>query len=286
MTPEEILIEKGIYYRDKGKDFEIRCLNPKHEDSTPSMRVHRLDGRYNCFTCGYSGNLYQHFNKYQNKLSGKAEQLQLEIQNIFLELGSGIPIPQDAYPVDTEYRDIPGWIWEEFEAYAYSEKHGMQDRIVVPIRDESGKIIALQGRHLHSDKSPKYLFYPSGKKLPLYPNATQINSATSIVLVEGLFDAFYLRSKGMFNAVSTFGTKNITMKTVENLLHPYMMLGLTKVYIMFDGDEAGRNAAEAIKECVTTRTDLDCEIIPVPDGKDPASLEESELNRIKNYLTK
>ena len=50
MTPvEELLVAKDIPYKVSGKDVVIKCLNPDHDDSNPSMRVDRHMGMFNCF---------------------------------------------------------------------------------------------------------------------------------------------------------------------------------------------------------------------------------------------
>ena len=57
MTVEELLEQQKIPYKVSPKDFVVRCLNPEHDDHNPSMRIDRVTGIYNCFSCGYKGNL-------------------------------------------------------------------------------------------------------------------------------------------------------------------------------------------------------------------------------------
>ena len=58
MTVEELLEQQKIPYKVSPKDFVVRCLNPEHDDHNPSMRIDRVTGIYNCFSCGYKGNLF------------------------------------------------------------------------------------------------------------------------------------------------------------------------------------------------------------------------------------
>ena len=58
MTVEELLNQKQIPYLIKGNDCVVSCLNPEHPDRNPSMRIDRIDGRFNCFTCEYKGNIF------------------------------------------------------------------------------------------------------------------------------------------------------------------------------------------------------------------------------------
>lgn len=63
-----------------------------------------------------------------------------------------------------------------------------------------------------------------------------------------------------------------------------MIRGIVKVYIMFDGDEAGRKAAEDVKWFIKQKTDLEVEIIPMGDGKDPGDLTQAEVDFIKKVV--
>ena len=72
MNVEELLLSKDISFIPKGKDFLVRCLNPEHEDRNPSMRVDQITGIFNCFSCGYKGNLFTHFGQKANKMELKA----------------------------------------------------------------------------------------------------------------------------------------------------------------------------------------------------------------------
>jgi hypothetical protein len=44
MSVEALLIEKGISFTSSGKDYLIKCLNPDHDDSNPSLRVDKING--------------------------------------------------------------------------------------------------------------------------------------------------------------------------------------------------------------------------------------------------
>ena len=56
MTVEELLQERKIQYKLSPADAIVACLNPEHDDSNPSMRIDRITGVYNCFSCGFKGN--------------------------------------------------------------------------------------------------------------------------------------------------------------------------------------------------------------------------------------
>ena len=75
MNVEDLLTEKNIHFLAKGRDYVIKCINPEHDDSNPSMRVHRIDGRFHCFSCGYKGNIFTHFGEKPDQLQLRREKL-------------------------------------------------------------------------------------------------------------------------------------------------------------------------------------------------------------------
>ena len=58
MNVEDLLIKQNVSYIPKGADFEVSCLNPEHPDRNPSMRIDRITGVFNCFSCEFKGNLF------------------------------------------------------------------------------------------------------------------------------------------------------------------------------------------------------------------------------------
>jgi DNA primase len=88
--------------------------------------------------------------------------------------------------------------------------------------------------------------------------------------------------KGLFNVVCTFGT-NTLQKDTKNKLMPYKTQGVSKVYILFDGDDAGREAAKKleplIKDC-----ELEVEIISLEQDSDPGELSQEYIDSIREYI--
>lgn len=281
---EQLLVDKKIHFVPKGKDLLVHCLNPEHDDTRPSMRIDREDGLFHCFGCGYKGNVFLRFNRYRNVFNSKVRAIKESIMEIRRASWSGFEIPQDAFFVSVDFRGIPGAVIEKFQGFQTSEL-GMEDRLVFPITDAREVIIGYQGRYINTSATPKYRMYPEEVSLGWYPSANKIVMTNgTIILVEGLLDAFYLHGKGLENAVTTFGTKSVKFDNIEDLLMPYMLAGLQKVFLLMDGDAAGRSANEHIKNCIEQKTDLLVEIISLQDGIDPATMPDKEINMIKNLL--
>lgn len=274
MTVEELLIEKGIDYIPKGKDFVVKCLNPEHPDRNPSLRIDRTTGIFNCFACSFKGNLFSLFGERLNKLQLKRENLKKKINNKRSE-SIGLSFPALYTPYIGNWRNVRPETYRKFEAFQSHERQHV-GRIVFPIRDISGRIVAFNGRHT-SGGNPKYYISPPGARLPLFPiNADPIKS--SIVLVEGIFDMVNLHDKGITNAMCCFGTKNIN----EDKLSLLRVKGVERVDIFFDGDEAGQKAAETVA-AMAEKVGLSHRNINLA-GKDPGELTEAQVGKLINKL--
>lgn len=167
-----------------------------------------------------------------------------------------------------------------------------RERIVFPIRDRDGQVVAFGGRAM-GDATPKYLNSPEspiftkgahlyGMDLALGP----IKTETRAVVVEGYVDAIVAHASGFANVVATLGTA-ITPA------HVRMLSKLTRnVCLALDADAAGDTAAlrgwEVLRDTVRQRyipfrsrgrivgsqrdLDLNVRIARLPRGEDPDSL--------------
>ncbi len=122
-----------------------------------------------------------------------------------------------------------------------------RNRLMFPIKDTKGKVIAFGGRSLDTSAPAKYLNSPEtplfskGKLLYNYLNAKMsARSKTPLLLVEGYMDVVALFQAGFSNAVAPLGTA-ITGSQLHLLwvLHP-------EPVVLFDGDKAGQNAANKL----------------------------------------
>ena len=177
-------------------------------------------------------------------------------------------------PYVGNWRDIRPETYRKFEAF----QHPAADyvgRIVFPIRDIAGRIVAFQGRHT-ADGRPKYKFTPPGAKLPLFPVVEFIQG--SVILVEGIFDMINLHDKGLTNAVCCFGTNNYN----ETKLSMLRVQGAEYVEVFFDGDDAGQKAAENIKtEC--EKVGLVARNIHIKNT-DPGALSQLQVDKLRKKL--
>lgn len=280
MTPvEDLLNSKNITYRIQGRDFLIKCLNPEHEDSNPSMRVDKDTGIFNCFSCGFGGNIYSHFGVLSNNLNLKLTMLKSKLKKV-REDQLGLDPIEGAVPYSTSFRGISAATLKLFKAQTTTEVASLDSRIIFPITDVSGKTVVYIARHVLSQANPRYLIYPKSTKVPLFP-VKMPKGTKSIVLVEGIFDLLNCYDKGLKNVVCTFGTQTLKADIESKLLF-FKAQGIYKVYLMFDGDNAGREAMQELKPQLE-KQNFTVDIIKLKDGVDPGNLSQEDINEIIEY---
>mgnify|MGYP000144183348 FL=1 len=275
MNVSELLISKDIRYTPKGGDFIIKCLNPEHADRNPSLRVDQITGIFNCFSCEFKGNLFTHFGERPNYLQLRRELLKKKIRDKRAE-SIGLAFPEGAMPYVGDWRDIKPETYKRFEAFIHSGSDYLS-RIVFPIRDRTGKIVAFQGRHT-SMGIPKYLNLPAGAKMPLFPIVKPIQG--SVILVEGIFDMLNLHDKGLTNAICCFGVKNVT----DDRLSMLTMQGVDNIDIFLDNDAAGQAASARIIELCDNAKLTNRNIKFGNKEQDAGSLTQSQVSKLKNKL--
>ena len=273
MNVEELLQTKDIQYVPKGADFEVRCLNPKHEDKHPSMRIDKVTGIFNCFSCDFKGNLFTLYGERVNLLQQKRDLLIKKIKNKVAE-SIGLAFPTSFIPYEGDWRNIKPETYKKFEAFTCHDKDYV-GRVLFPIRDISGRISAFNGRHM-SGGLPKYLISPAGAKMPLFPQVHPIKG--TVILVEGIFDMLNLYDKGLTNTICCHGTRNVN----EDKLSVLRIQGIEEVYIFFDGDEPGQKAAESIK-IMCENLDLATKNICLDDS-DPGELTAAQVEGLTRRL--
>ena len=273
MTVEELLVSKQVYFIPKGADAIVTCLNPEHDDSSPSMRIDKITGIFNCFSCGYKGNIFTHFGEKANQLQLRRELLKKRIREKRSE-SVGLSFPNNIAPYVGNWRDIKPETYTKFEAFQSHDSDHI-GRIVFPIRDISGRIVAFNGRHT-TGGVPKYMISPAAAKMPLFPIVEPLQG--SIILVEGIYDMINLHDKGLTNAICTFGTKNIN----EDKLRMLSIQGVESVDIFFDGDSAGQAAVKDV-EIMCENVGLAHRNICLMDT-DPGELKEKAVQTLKRKL--
>lgn len=153
-----------------------------------------------------------------------------------------------------------------------------RDRVMFPIRDSRGRVIAFGGRVLGDDK-PKYLNSPEtpvfhkGQELYGLFEARKYNrNLDEVIVVEGYMDVIALAQQGLRNAVATLGTAT----SEEHIKRLFRIV--PSILFCFDGDQAGRNAAwRALEAALGSLQDgRKARFLFLPEGEDPDTLVRAE----------
>ena len=167
-------------------------------------------------------------------------------------------------------------------------------RIIFPITDSSGRVIAFTGRILKDDgKSAKYLNSPD---TPLYDKSmvlygldkakSEIRRMGYSIFVEGQMDLVMSHQAGIKNTVAASGTalgdETINEQGIVSNLGLVRRLS-PNVIIAFDSDAAGRKAALRASG-IALSLGMDVKIADIVGGKDPADLVKEDIERWKEVL--
>ncbi|HAQ60941.1 TPA: DNA primase [Candidatus Delongbacteria bacterium] len=146
-----------------------------------------------------------------------------------------------------------------------------RNRLIFPIYDQMGNVVAFSGRTLDDEIPPKYLNSPETslyKKTNvlygLYQAMDTIRKSKEIILVEGNIDLISMHKFGFTNTVAICGT---AFTESHALL---IKRNSDKITVLLDGDEPGRKSALRTSEIL-----ISCGVIPsiviLPEESDPDS---------------
>ncbi len=287
-----------------GKGDYWACC-PFHSEKTPSFHADDRRGRYHCFGCKESGDIFRFLTEQQGlsfpeaveQLAGEAglempkmtpEAVErekrraslydvMELAAAFFEdkLQGAEGAAARGYLAD---RGLPARIIQDFRiGYAPGDRRALKthladnditaeqmaeaglvvtgediavpydrfrDRIMFPIRDGRGRVIAFGGRAMSADVPAKYLNSPEG---PLFHKSAVLynldkarepaHKSSSIIAVEGYMDVIAMTRAGLAQAVAPLGTA----LTQDQLTLMWRIA--PEPVLCFDGDEAGLKAA-------------------------------------------
>src|SRR2546423_2786233 len=175
-------------------------------------------------------------------------------------------------------------------------------RLIVPIKDGRGRIIAFGGRAMRADQRGKYvnsqgtvLFNKGATLYALDTARAAIRKQNSAVIVEGYFDALVLHQAGFENTVASMGTA-----LTEDQYHVLDAMRIERAIVAFDGDPAGQNSAEkrgielarqvqqavrrARKGAIAPATSLTVHVTVLPPETDPDELARRDPEKLRPLL--
>jgi len=140
----------------------------------------------------------------------------------------------------------------------------MEGRVVIPIHDENGFLVAYAGRSVDG-LEPRYRFPARFRKsLVLFNLHRAAAHGRTVVLVEGFFDCVKVHQAGLPCVVAMMGC-TLSRRQEELLANRFH-----EAVLLMDGDKAGRNAGAAIAERLVTK--IATRIVEIPSGSQPDQL--------------
>jgi DNA primase len=144
-----------------------------------------------------------------------------------------------------------------------------RDRLMFPIANDTGRLIAFAGRALETEQQPKYL---NSTETPIYKKSSVLynfhaakpamRQYNRVILVEGYMDVIGVVTAGVNEVVASCGTALTTQQA------RMIQRQAETVIVNFDADQAGQNATERSIQ-VLLQEGLKVRVLALPDGKDP-----------------
>ena len=161
----------------------------------------------------------------------------------------------------------------EFGVGLYPGPGLMSGRIVIPIRNAHGQLIAYAGR-ASDGRPPKYKLPPGFRKaLELFNlQRAAVTGSRSVILVEGYFDCMRVHQAGFPWVVALMGSSLSAAQESALLRH------FDRIVLMLDGDAAGRAASQSILVRLSGRCSV--HVVRVADGSQPDQLSCSTIRRL------
>lgn len=272
------------------------CCPIHHGRRDDSFRAHLTRNVFQCFACHARGNVLDFVATMEQCSIREAA---LRLQQWFGVNPSGLPLYQPADRQNRElvreeegsntplrfaltgvemnhpylaHRGIDPATATEFGVGLYSGPGLMSGRIVIPIHNRHGQLVAYAGRTLDG-RPPKYKV-PAGfhKALELFNLQRAVaTGGKTVIVVEGYFDCMRVHQAGFPWVVALMGSSLTAPQESALLCH------FDQIVLMLDGDMAGRRASEAIAARLSDRS---VQVVRLPDHGQPDQLSSSAIRQL------
>lgn len=271
-----------------GQEFNLYCPFHKNRNS-PAFFINIKTGLWQCFnpSCGKKGNFRQLYKHITGKPYGKdvtldpvALKKQIENgfrKNDYIEELDITDVEID-YENENELANIQmfydrGLSYETLEYFeiGYST---VKERIVIPVRDQSYKLVGFIGRAIKPEQEPRYLYNKGFKRADVLFNIQNAKKYDSCIIVEGSVDAMMVHQAGFPNVVSTLGAQ-VSANQIKMIKRCF-----DSIIIFSDNDDAGNAMKSDIinlcrgKEIYTVENNTGC--------KDPGEMTSMQIQEIIN----
>jgi DNA primase len=285
---ESILRHYRVALRRSGKDqYRGRC--PIHRgEGRDAFHANMARNVFHCFACGAGGtvldfvaamercSLYEAGEKLktitsafaQSRPTSNEKELVTESRKVSLPLTFALRGIDCTHPYLAE-RGISKKTALTFGVGFYPGPGLMHRRLVIPIHNAAGELIAYCGRSVDQTQ-PRYRVPPGFAKSEILFNSHRAAATeeSSVVIVEGFFDCMKVHQAGIQAVVALMGAV-LYEPQCRPLLHQFH-----QVILMLDGDVAGRRAAKIIAAKLRPRCPVHVVDLPVSVQPDQLSMQE------------
>ena len=270
----------GHLYIDRGSKVSHSCINPEHDDASPSAFTILKEGEEFCYcsSCGFALNTVS-FYKLLDVGFDEKMMFERSIKNLLKESdGEGEDTSTEIYlPVQykaftKEYRMISPETFTEVGAYYCEVGSYYQKRIIIPIKDIDGINRSFEAISTSKKMLPKVLRPKNIKTHNLFGFENLVKTNT-IFICEGIFNALSFKEIG-YDGVINFG-----VATIKNKVRKLLRLGVKNVIIAGDNDDVGH---QFNRECykILIRNNFNVSYFSFPQG----SVEKFDVNDLHKSL--
>ena len=268
------------------------CCPIHHGRRDDSFRAHLTRNVFHCFACQARGNVLD-FVAAMERCSIREAALRLQQrfgvnagmprdgrnrELVRKEEGKNVPLRFTLRGVEGNHpylveRGIAPATAAEFGVGFYAGSGLMSGRVVIPIRNLRGELVAYAGRAVDA-RPPKYKL-PAGfrKSLELFNLQRAVAAGgQAVIVVEGYFDCMRVHQAGFLWVVALMGS-SLSAAQESGLLRHF-----EHIVLMLDGDAAGRAASRAI--AVRLSGQCSVQVVRVPDGSQPDQLLPATIRRL------
>jgi hypothetical protein len=170
-------------------------------------------------------------------------------------------------------RDLTSETVSTFGVGFYHGRGFLHGRVVIPIHNERGELIAYAGRAIGTEE-PKYRFPAGFRKSRVLFNLHRASATggRDVMVVEGFFDAVAVHQAGYPSVVALMGS------TLSPCQADLLTSRFDRVIVMLDGDDAGRQGSRVIETVLTAR--MPVTMIALGDAMQPDQLTSGEIQRL------
>jgi DNA primase len=277
-------------HEESAKEFIIFC--PFHHNvNTPALSINKTTGLWHCFNeaCGKKGNFEQLCQGLGLDGIGIDAPLPPIItdEDLLKQLNSDTKIEEPSWDAALDRITLDYNVKENTQKLDYLVERGfhlsvlnqfevgysaVQNRIVIPTRDENFKLVGFIGRAIDEERKPKYKYSDGFPRSNILFNLNNAKAYSEAYITEGSLDAIRIHQAGFPNVVSTLGS-NLNGGQID-LLNRYF----NEIVILSDNDAAGESLKRAIIDGCPR---LNIWVVKYPEGiKDPGDMNDEQIREL------